>query len=314
MATSVEKQLVRLSRELLAIGITKAQLAKDAWRGTLLQLRRGAWTEERPDDHRIAHLQKARALCQQRLDAVLSHETAAIAWGLPVDSDALARVHITSQSLGHGHHDPDVYESNTPLASHDIGVHEGLLITNVARTVIDIGRTARLEWAVAAADSALHNGLVTQCELDRAVREAARRKGIARARHVVRFANSLAESPLESISRVQLARLPIPEPVVQYPVKLNGMKVATSDFGWEQEGIVGEADGAIKYGPLLREGETPEQAVMAEKRREWKIKAAGFTVLRWGMAEALSYDKLSAIVLPEFEWRDRRPRPRTNRP
>ena len=54
-------------------------------------------------------LQKARALCQQRLDAVLSHETAAIAWGLPVDSDALARVRITSQSLGHGHHDPDVY-------------------------------------------------------------------------------------------------------------------------------------------------------------------------------------------------------------
>lgn len=53
------------------------------------------------------------------------------------------------------------------------------------------------------------------------------------------------------------------------------------DFGWEEYRTVGEFDGAVKYGRLLKTGERPGDVVYQEKLREDAIRDAGWQVVRW---------------------------------
>ncbi len=98
-----------------------------------------------------------------------------------------------------------------------------------------------------------------------------------------------------------MLRSGVPAPVTQFPVFLNGKLVATTDFGWEDAGLVGECDGKVKYGELLRPGEKPEDAVMREKRREGRIREAGYWIVRWGWHEASDPAELARIIRRGFE-------------
>ncbi len=77
----------------------------------------------------------------------------------------------------------------------------------------------------------------------------------------------------------------MPQPDLQVPLHHNGDFVGRGDFVWEDERVVGEVDGASKYGSLLRPGQTPQMAIMAEKRREARLQDAGYWVVRWGWAD-----------------------------
>ena len=109
-----------------------------------------------------------------------------------------------------------------------------------------------------------------------------RRPGNARARRVAAFADGGGQSVGESRSRILLARHGIPPPVLQWPVHdPQARHVGTTDFGWPDLRTVGEFDGLIKYGRLLRPGQTPGDAVVAEKRREDRVRDEGLHVVRW---------------------------------
>lgn len=83
----------------------------------------------------------------------------------------------------------------------------------------------------------------------------------------------------ESLSRVRIAEVGLPAPVLQFEVfDEHGVWIARVDFAWPESGVVGEFDGAVKYTG------TPEQvarAVLAEKRRQQAIEDAGWRVVRW---------------------------------
>ena len=57
------------------------------------------------------------------------------------------------------------------------------------------------------------------------------------------------------------------------------------DFGWEDDRHLGEFDGKIKYGRLLREGEEPGDVVFREKVREDAIRGELWGMTRWVMAD-----------------------------
>lgn len=59
---------------------------------------------------------------------------------------------------------------------------------------------------------------------------------------------------------------------------------------------MGEVDGKAKYSTLLKDGQTPQDAVMDEKRREESIRQAGWWVTRWGWAEAWNVRTLGDLV------------------
>jgi hypothetical protein len=56
-------------------------------------------------------------------------------------------------------------------------------------------------------------------------------------------------------------------------------------MGWRDERLLGEFDGRIKYGRLLRPGQDPGDAVFEEKLREDALRDEGWGMVRWVWAE-----------------------------
>jgi hypothetical protein len=85
----------------------------------------------------------------------------------------------------------------------------------------------------------------------------------------------------ESRSRVLLARMGLAPSVLQLRVHGGGSFLGRADFGWEEERVLGEFDGRVKYGRLLRPGQMPGDAVFEEKRREDLLRDEDWGVVRW---------------------------------
>lgn len=60
----------------------------------------------------------------------------------------------------------------------------------------------------------------------------------------------------------------LPSPVLQYVVRDGRRFVGRTDWGWPRIPGLGEFDGKVKYGRLLKEGQDPGEVVFREKKRE----------------------------------------------
>jgi hypothetical protein len=69
-----------------------------------------------------------------------------------------------------------------------------------------------------------------------------------------------------------------------------------TDFAWEEHRLVGDFDGRITYGRLLRPGEDAGDAVFREKVREDAIRDEDWGVVRWTWADLRRPDRLAARV------------------
>lgn len=288
--------------ELMAAGLTPSAVSALERDGLLYRLRRGVYAHESSGERLAAH--RALVDATRRVVSptnVLSHTSAAALYGLPVRNVTLERVTMTRTTAGHGDKGPHLRVRNTALSDVEVAALDGMPITTLARTVSDVARTEPLMWGVAAADKALAAGLEREA-LAAAVEMHARLHGIRRARSVARLASPFAESPAESLSRANLllAGLPLPQEQVEIFDEA-GVLVARVDFLWPDHGVVGEVDGAAKYGDLLEPGRTSQDAVMAEKHREAGLRRLGYWVTRWGWREAGRPASLASLVAPALK-------------
>ncbi len=142
----------------------------------------------------------------------------------------------------------------------------------------------------------LHGLPIWGCALDVACRSAGRRVGGGAARLALDFAEGRCESVGESRSRVLMHRAGLPAPDLQYEVRrADGSLVGRPDFRWGR--LLGEFDGRVKYGRLLRPGETPWASSSGEKRREDELREPGWDVVRWGWADLDDPDRLCGRIL-----------------
>ena len=271
-------------------------------RGALTRFRRGGYgavLEESPEERHLRLMLATVPLVDG--ESVFSHTSAAVLHGLPVRLVSLQQATMIRRTSGHGNGTRNLRVRNTRLAANQVMDVEGLRVTTLARTVCDQARLEPFEWGVASADAALRMGLSIE-ELRFELFRFPRLFGIRRAQQVLRFADGAAESPGESLSRVQMARLGIPEPILQFEIfDENGELVARTDFGWPEHGLVGEMDGETKYGELLKPNEKPSHVIMREKQREQRLRRLGWWPVRWGWAEANARDLLAPILLDGFE-------------
>ena len=100
-------------------------------------------------------------------------------------------------------------------------------------------------------------------------------------RRMLPHANPLSESVGESLSRAVMLELP-DLPVPQQQVEIfddHGKLIARVDFLLADK-VVGEFDGMVKYNGTF--GDKPAwQTVVDEKIREDRLRAQGYTVVRW---------------------------------
>jgi hypothetical protein len=278
---------IRLTSDLRRDGFSPDDIARICRDGGLARVRRGAYGPPiqpgmQAEDR---HLQLIMGTVPQlRGAAVLSHGSAAVVHGLPTWTRALDRVHITRPRAGGGAIRGVVAVHASPLRESEISEVHGLRVTSLERTVADLGRTLPIEQAVAAADRAVCGGLDVD-ELQRVLSRQRGWPGVPRARQVGRLLDGLAESPGESVSRVRCWQAGLAAPTLQYVVRRDGVEIARCDFGWEEQRTLGEFDGKIKYGRLLRPGETAQDVVYREKLREDALRDQGWQVVRWTWSE-----------------------------
>ena len=170
-----------------------------------------------------------------------------------------------------------------PLHVDEIAMVDGVVVTSMARTVVDIARTVPFEQAVGRGRTRLWpGGLVGRPALAEALLRTTGWRGAPAARRAVAFADPGAESVGESRSRVAIMRAGLPRPVLQWEVPdRSGHLIGRTDFGWPALGAVGEFDGEVKYGRLLRPGQSPGDVVFTEKVREDRIRATELGMARW---------------------------------
>jgi predicted transcriptional regulator of viral defense system len=152
---------IRMTRSLLEQGYGHDDLRRLQRAGDLIRLRRGAYAfEDQPDQlPEERHRRLVWATAPQLGDgAVFSHGSAAVLHGLPVWSTAVDRVHVTRNRRGSGARRAVVHVHGAPLAASEIILIDGMPVTSLARTMLDLARTLPMTQAVAAGDHGLTLG------------------------------------------------------------------------------------------------------------------------------------------------------------
>ncbi|WP_130176923.1 hypothetical protein [Cryobacterium sp. SO1] len=245
---------------------------------------------------------KVRAASLARGSALpLSHQSAAALWQLPLLTPWPDEIHFLGERSTGGRSESGIRRHTVGFDERDVTTRDGVLVTSVARTVIELATVVDLRSAVAAADRALavdRSGRIPPLTERATLLETWHRmlpfRGSVRARTVIDFATPLSGSPDESGSRVTIALAGLPEPELQHPFVIEDRTVF-SDFFWLYVRGVGESDGRVKYfDPVMLAGRTPAEVVYEEKLREDAIRLQVRGFVRWDHATGMSVPRLTA--------------------
>ena len=277
-----------LRRAALREGWSDAELTRQLRRGDLSRLRPGAYVPAvAPAGEAQRHrLLIAATLVALRRPAVLSHQSAAVLLGMPLWGVDLRRVHVTRRPPASSEVGRHLRCHVARLTDEEVVAVDDVPVTSPARTALDLARTLAVEPAVVALDAALRLQLVHRPELDRQLEAVVGTPGSRAATRAVGFADGRSESVGESRSRLLLHRLGLAPSTLQLAVRsAGGRLLGRADFAWEEERVVGEFDGRVKYGRLLRPGQEPGDVVFEEKRREDAFRDEDWGVVRWTWAD-----------------------------
>lgn len=139
-------------------------------------------------------------------EAVFSHTTAAVLWGLPLPSSMRDDIHITMPLGTRAPRRRATVGHQSVLASSDVRVVRGIRVTSPVRTFLDLADALEPDALVAVADRIISRRapLATIADLEAAVEVAARRRGIRRARSALERMDAGSESPKETELRLVL--------------------------------------------------------------------------------------------------------------
>jgi hypothetical protein len=168
------------------------------------------------------------------------------------------------------------------LAPTDVISVRGKRVTNILRTLSDLCIRLSVTEAVVVTDMALHAGLASLDGLKRLCAERARSLGVARLRRVTEFAEPAAESPMESRLRMLLVVDGLPRPQAQ--VRLldsNDRFLGRPDLYYPSHRLGLEFDGG-----------THRTSMVEDNRRQNRLLAAGFRLLRFTASDVLHHPEL----------------------
>ena len=265
--------------EAIDCGETDRMLGTARREGLIVRLRRGMYAPAdlyNGSDDAGKHLLHARAaLAAQQGEVALTGPSAAALHGFALYQEDLTIVHLLRLDRGCSHHAAKInHHVATQDVEDDLGIYHGVMAISPARAVWEVACRSSLESGVVTADSALYQDPQLREALEKLQLRFAYFPGSRRGRLVIKLADPRADTPGESVTRVQFFRYGIPMPELQYHViDHHGVLVGISDFYWEQQRHLGEFDGMIKYQRLLRPGETVSECVIREKKREDAMRA-----------------------------------------
>lgn len=152
------------------------------------------------------------AIAARRVRGVVSHLSAALAWGWKVKTVPVIPT-VTVARNRHPGEDETVDVRYAPLTAEDVVRGR----TSRVRTALDCARSLPFDQALAVLDSALRSRKVTREEL-LAAAEQGPRTGREKALRVIRLASAAAANPFESVLRAIAVEVPGLHVMAQGPV------------------------------------------------------------------------------------------------
>lgn len=286
-----------------AAGITRSQIRASIHAGTLQRIRHGviAPVTHHAMTHREKVLRDARSvLARVDSDVVVSHRSAAILHELPLPpySDDDDTIHLTSLRWRRFRlPGATVHAARGDVTDHIIHL-DGIPVLSELRTAVDVARGRSLSSALIPLDAAVRRCVVAdprthhrtydderaECvevteEVLRTLSEQVRSlkfcTGIDGLRRASLLANPLSESPLESASRGGFIDAGVIPHALQFRFTDGQGRARRADF-LLVPGLIGEADGLIKY-----VGEHGEKRLRAEKLCDLAAAEVAIRTLRW---------------------------------
>jgi hypothetical protein len=244
-------------------------------------------------------MQAIAAVEYARTPVVVSHASAAAFWGLPRLGPWPGRVHAIGRDSGAATGGASLLRHAATLDDADVVERNGVLVTSPERTALDIALSAPLRQAVLALDAGLRSELFSADSLLESLAKRGEPRGAVKARKAIAAADARSASPGESLSRVVMHESRFELPELQHRFVSPTGEVAFVDFFWKAQGIVGEFDGALKYGAGDVRGDlSAEDVVIAEKHREDWLRALpevkGF--VRWTWTDAFEPGRLARLL------------------
>ncbi|MEO7744954.1 MAG: type IV toxin-antitoxin system AbiEi family antitoxin domain-containing protein, partial [Actinomycetota bacterium] len=272
----------------LRAGIVPDEITALVRRGRWARIRRGSyalgehWTAV--DAVTRHHLHVRAVTLSLRAPAVVSHHSAAVLLNLRLHELPLGVVHVTHPlGSGSGRRESDVHHHEATTPDADRTQVAGMDVTTPVRTALDVARVAPTPTALALADGVLWAG-ATHAELLAMYESQLDWPGSRGASRVVALADGRSDSVGETLGRWALSSAGVLPDVLQHEVRTD-LGVFRTDYAWLAERVVGEFDGMVKYGRLLRPGETTRDVLVRERRRELAIERAGWVVVRFTWSE-----------------------------
>lgn len=284
----------------LARGISDTELQRYCRTKAWHRLRPGRFVS-RSDFDELSAVDRHRVIAEAVLDssiaddAVLSHVSAAVFHGLDLFGADLSRVHVTRNRSGGGRITRVRQVHGAKYRDSEVVCIDGVRVTSIARTIVDLARSLSFESAVCAADFAARTRAITRDLLIEVLDACPNHPVNRRARRVVDFMDGRSESVGESRARVVLNELGY-VPQLQVRIADDRGVFARTDFYLAALVTAVEFDGKIKYGRLVPEGRSPSDVVWEEKRREDRIRSAGVQMVRITWADLEHPDHIDRLI------------------
>lgn len=228
--------------QLRALGLSERGVRNAVAAGRLHRVHRGVYAVGRADLTSEGHWMAAILTCGE--GAVLSYVTAAAHFG--IRPSAASQIDVTipraapvSRRKLRVHRHPD-------LTSADVTTHEGLPVTNVSRTLLDLASILRRSEVARACDQAAILRLYDQREMDDVLLRSRGRKGVRLLRQVLAegdLGENVPMSPLEEGFLSLVLEAGLPKPGINRWLRL-GDHYLRVDFIWYEDRLVVETDGA----------------------------------------------------------------------
>jgi len=279
--------VVSTSRQLARRGVDRSALSRLAARGDVVRVSPGAYAERRAWDElddRQRFVAAARGIVATRPgELLISHRSAAVLHGLPVVGGLPRRLDSLRSDVGGGRSEASIsaHRSTVPCEPVELG---DFCLTSLERTLADVALAHPLVVSVPMLDHALFHSTTTLDAVEAELEPRRRHPGSKRALAALGLATAASQSPLESLVQVRCFEGGWERPEQQARLPLLSGRRAFVDCLWRSRarragpGLIVEADGRYKYGPVaqLMTGEEHWK----EKVREDDLREQGFEFRR----------------------------------
>jgi hypothetical protein len=225
-------------------------------------------------DGRTRHRARIDAvLARSRTGLIVSHASAAVLHNLPWFGPWPDRPTLLAPDRDHAQRLR--FCDKAPALGRELRTctTDGVEVTDLVSTAVDVALRFDRGHALVMLDDVLARG-VTREELLAELDARATKRNAAKARRMIELADGASESVGESLGRLVMHDLRLPEPVLQHEFHDEAGWRARVDYWFPDHGVVVEFDGLVKYRDrALRNGRTAEEVVIDEKRREDRIRA-----------------------------------------